>query len=137
VLELDPTDLRARYELALALLQLGAVKDSETLLSQVVERDPEHAFGDALLRLADVRLRLGAPQPAADTLERFLTRYGRKREALVHLARSLRLLGRHEEARAALAEGARPLAKEELRDPHNRYWRAKAKVASWLAGRPA
>lgn len=133
-LELDPTDLRCRFELGQALLQLGSLRDAKTLLEQVVAADPEHGFGDAQLRLADLQLRLRDPERAAMGLERFLARFGKKREALVLLAHACKELGRKEGAAAALREAARPLALEEKRDPQARYWRAKARVARWLWG---
>lgn len=133
-IELDGKDLRARFLLAQALTQLGALKDAAQILDQVVTQDSEHGFGDAMLLLAELNLKLGATETAAAALERFVARYGKRRQALFLLFLAQRELGKKKEALAALQDAARPLAKEERRDPSNRYWKARATVARWTAG---
>ena len=132
-MQMDPTDLRARFSLAQAAQQLGAHADAEALLAGLVEQDPEHGFGDAMLHLARIRLRLGAAEPAAQGLERFLARFGKKREALFLLAKARLDLGDRARATAVFRDATRPLAPEERRDPNNAYWRARSRVLSWTS----
>lgn len=133
-IELDPADPRARFELAEAARRLGAVADAEALLTDLVAKDPEYGFGDALLRLCDLQLRLGSTAKAALGLERYVSRYGKKREALFLLARARLDSGDRPGTREVLRDAVRPLAPEERRDPSHAYWRGRARVLGWTLG---
>jgi tetratricopeptide (TPR) repeat protein len=63
----DPSNLAAKYHLALALLQSQQNDEAQSLLQQVVQQDPKYA--DAYYQLGKLQLEAGDAKQAISNLE--------------------------------------------------------------------
>jgi tetratricopeptide (TPR) repeat protein len=131
-LELEPTLVSARYQLAQLLLQIGRLPEARAHLQMVVEQDPGHAFGDALLQLGRCQHLLHDDRGAAELLQRHAREHGGSRKSHYWLAQSLAAIGDEAGARAALQVAAAP--PERRLTPEEGWFRAWARVKLWRHG---
>ena len=80
-IEGDPNTIEWPYRLGTALLAVGRPGDAVTQLENVVEREEEHAYGGAMLRLAEARTAAGQLDGALEALDRFDRNHARRRRA--------------------------------------------------------
>lgn len=120
------------YRLGKALLDLRRYDEAIVAFERAVEIDPEHAYGAAQLRLAEVRATEGEDERALEALVVFERNHGPSPESCYRRGRSLARLGRKDEARAAYQEVA-ALASRATKYQRNEAlgWAAKAKMASF------
>lgn len=133
-LELEPTQLGARYQLGLAALQLGDLRAAEGLLAAVVASDPGHAFGDARLQLGRARQLQQKFEAARLDLEQHEREHGGNCRSHYWLGQVRRALGDADGARAAFHVAAHPTAKQK-RTAEEDLFRARARVALWFLPR--
>jgi len=133
-LELEPENPGLRYQLGMALLAAGRMREAAGCLQQVVAADPGHAFGEALLQLGRVHLLLGDDQGALALLRRHALEHGGSRRSHFWLASACRAAADPDGARAALQYAASPPAKNQRLTPEEGLYRARARVALWRAG---
>ena len=100
----EPDVAEWSYRFGRALLGSGLPDEARVALERTVEIDEEHAYGDALLRLAEAQHEGGHPEGALETLERFERNHGPRPESAYRRGRALKVLGRKSEARAAFEE---------------------------------
>lgn len=131
-IELDRDAIAAHYQIGVAFFELGALQQAAQALTHVVSRDPTHAFGDALLRLARTRQLGGDRTGARDLFVQHQKEHGGNRRShhwlgLAHLA-----VGDRDAARAALQVAASTASKP--RTAEENWHRAKARVLLWRLG---
>ena len=121
-------------DLAIAQLQLRLRQPQVAcaVLAQVVEQDPTHAFGEAMLLLGRTTFSLGDRAGGLAWLQRHQREHGGNRRSHSWLAEALLAHGDVAGARAALTTAAAP-SKQRLTAEEN-WYRAKAKVALWRLG---
>lgn len=100
----EPETAEWHYRLGLALLALRRYEDACASLSRCVALEEEHAYGAALLRLAEAETLCGRAAEALEILGRFERNHGPRPESAFRRAQALKKLGRNAEARAAFAE---------------------------------
>lgn len=126
--ELDPEHLPARWQLGLALKQLGQLQLAAAELGAVVARDPVHAFGQARLAYGAVLHAMGRDAEAVAELRAREAAHGPLPEASFVLARALLARGDREGARTALAAAAACGIGAKL-DAQQSWYRARARAA--------
>jgi tetratricopeptide (TPR) repeat protein len=129
-LALDPELIAARYQLGLALLDRGALREAAGALHHVVDRDPTHAFGGALLWLARCHQLGGNPHEAMALFGRHEREHGGNRRSHYWLAQSRAACADRAGAHAAFAIAAAPRGKQRL-SAEEGWYRALARVALW------
>jgi hypothetical protein len=100
----DADRLEWSYKLGCARLALGRASDAIAPLAFVVARDEEHAFGAAVLRLAQAALATGELDLAARELARFERNHGPTPESAWWRSRLAKARGDRAAARAACEE---------------------------------
>ena len=100
----DPERLEWHYKLGCARLQVGKARDALAPLEHVVAREEEHAFGAALLRLAEAKTLLGDAAGALRELARFERNHGPLPESAWLRSRAHRRSGDSRAAKAACKE---------------------------------
>jgi tetratricopeptide (TPR) repeat protein len=133
--ELQPEHLPTRDELGRALLRRGAAGPAATLLRTVHDADPRHGWGGTAAALGEALLRTGDAAGAAAVLERLVATYPGHRRGLWFLARAQRALGQPAAEREALRRAAAPPEAGTRLSAEDRWWRARARFASWLGRR--
>lgn len=123
----EPQSAEWRYRLGLALLGAKRPAEAARAFEETLERNPEHAYGAALLRLAEARRASGEPAAALAALERYERAHGPVPESAHGRGLALRALGERERARASFREVSQLAA----RAP--RYQRAAARRWIWRA----
>lgn len=126
----EPDVAEWSYRLGQARLGAGDAAAAIDALDAAVRIDEEHAYGQALLRLAEAQAQAGRAEDALASLERFERNHGPSPESAYRRGRTLAGLGRKDEARAAFAEVGelfRRAARYQKRD--GAAWRLRA----WLA----
>ncbi|HEX4665283.1 MAG TPA: tetratricopeptide repeat protein [Chthoniobacterales bacterium] len=88
----------AKYRLAKAYLQEDKIPQASIALDEAVAKNPTYA--EAIVARADLNLRTGQAQPAADALERVLKKNPGFKPAQLLLADAYRALGRLDDAAA-------------------------------------
>lgn len=126
--ELDPGHLPARWQLGLALRQLGQLPLAAAELGAVVARDPAHAFGQARLALGAVLQAMGRDAEAAAELRAREAVHGPLPEGSYVLGRALLATGDHEGARRAFSAAVTCGAGARL-DAQQAWYRARARAA--------
>jgi tetratricopeptide (TPR) repeat protein len=127
--QLAPEHVSARYQLALALLEVGQVEEAISQLGIVLERDERHAYGQPFIQLASALVRAGRHARALDALQRHAALHGETREAACLAARIHTFLGERDAARAALERAASPPAQGQRMTLEEEYARGKARAA--------
>lgn len=100
----EPESAEWWYRLGCARIGSRDPAGAVTALERAVEIDEDHAYGGALLRLAEAHTLAGEGRPALEALERFARTHGPNPESAYRRGRALRALGQSSEARAAFAE---------------------------------
>jgi hypothetical protein len=100
----EPDFAEWHYRLGVSKLAVNDLEGARTALERVLQLNEDHAYGDALLRLAETSARQGEGESALASLARFEEHRGPNPESAYRRGRALGLLGRKDEARAALAE---------------------------------
>lgn len=126
--ELDPEHLPARWQLGLALKQLGQLQLAAAELGAVVARDPAHAFGQARLALGTVLHAMGRDAEAVAELRAREAAHGTLPEASFVLGRALLATGDRDGARAAYQAAVAANAGVKL-DAQQSWYRARARAA--------
>lgn len=132
--ELDPEHLPARWQLGLALKQLGQLQLAAAELGAVVARDPVHAFGQARLAYGAVLHAMGRDAEAAAELRAREAAHGPSPEASFVLGRALLATGDREGARSAFSAAVACGAGAKL-DAQQAWYRARARAALRRLGR--
>ncbi|MGA0058955.1 MAG: tetratricopeptide repeat protein [Planctomycetota bacterium] len=135
-LQLEPTHVAARFHLGRALLQVGALDKARLALADVVRIDPAHAFGRALLELAEACERTGDDATAERILADHERSHGPHRRADLARGRLALQRGDREAARVFLDRAAAPPGAGTRRlTPDEAFDRARARVLRWrIAG---
>lgn len=134
-LALEPTHVAARFHLGRALLQLGAVGEAKLALADVVRTDPGHAFGRAMLELAEACERTGDDETADRILADHERAHGPHRRAALARGRIALRRGDRAAARAHLDQAAaRPPAGTRRLTPDESFDRARARVLRLRCG---
>jgi tetratricopeptide (TPR) repeat protein len=102
-LQLDQAHLPARFSLGTVLLAIGRHGEAAAQLSVVAAREPEHAYHQVQLRLAEALIRAGRPELATSPLSQFERETGGSPESFYWKGRCLLALGNRAEARTAFA----------------------------------
>ena len=123
----EPEIAEWHYRKGQAELARGRPEDALQPLGRAVEIDEEHAYGAAMLRLAEARERTGDDEAALGALERFERNHGPSPESAYRRGKLLASLGRKDEARAAHAEI------DALVRHAPRYQKAQAQKWQWKA----
>jgi len=119
------------YRLGATRLALGRPAEALPELERAVEIDEEHAYGAALMRLAEARAATGAQAEALADFERLERNHGPSPESAFRRGAALKALGRKDEARSAFAEVAelaRHAARYQRREAG--LWVVRARIAS-------
>ena len=132
--ELDPEHLPARWQLGLALRQVGQLPLAAAELGGVVARDPAHGFGQARLALGSVLHAMGRDADAVVELRAHELAHGGSPESSFVLGRALLATGDRDEARSAFAAATHWGAGKRL-DPQQAWYRARARAALRRLGR--
>lgn len=127
--ELDPEHAASRYQLGLALTKIGNLQAAADQLGWVVQHDPGHAFGAAMLELGVVLERGEAATQAVHVLERHEAEFGSNRRNLFHRARAHQTNGDREKALADLRAAAQPPEQGRKLTLDDELMRAKARMA--------
>jgi hypothetical protein len=129
----DPERLEWSYKLGCARLQSGRPRDAIGPLALVVAREEEHAFGAAVLRLAQAALASGDLELARRELERFERNHGPTPESAWWRGRLAKARGDRGAARAACDEVLRLQSRATgFQRKAGRAWAAKAWFARFL-----
>jgi len=121
----EPESAEWWYRLGCARIGAKDPAGAVAALARAVEIDEDHAYGAALLRLAEAHTLAREGAPALDALERFARTHGPNPESAYRRGRALRVLGQSAEARAAFAQV--PVLAEQVA----RYQRRAA--SGWVA----
>lgn len=100
----EPGVAEWHYRLGTAQLLLRRPAEAAAALERAVALDEEHAYGAALMRLAEARSASGAHDGALADLARLEKNHGPSPESAYRRGLALKQLGRREEARSALRE---------------------------------
>lgn len=100
----EPDSVEWRYRLGQALLGAGRAAEAREALEGVVAMDEEHAYGEAMMRLAEARAAAGDHDAALAALDRFDRNHGPNPESAYRRGLSLRARGERAAARAAFAQ---------------------------------
>lgn len=121
----EPEVAEWQYKKGVAELALRRPERARASFQAALAIDPEHAFGDARMRLAEAALACGDAQASLAALETLERNHGPSPESAFRRARAARALGRPELAREALAE------LEELASAAPRWQRGTAERWRW------
>lgn len=99
----EPLSAEWRYRLGSALLATGDATGARAELERAAAIDPEHAYGAALMKLAQALLAAKEPAEALTWLERLESNHGESPESAYRKGQALKALGRKPEARASFA----------------------------------
>ncbi len=132
--ELDPEHLPARWQLGLALKQVGQLPLAASELGAVVARDPAHAFGQARLALGAVLHAMGRDAEAVAELRAREAAHGPLPEASFVLGRALQATGDRDGAREAYTSAMASGGSVQL-DAQQAWYRARARAALRRLGR--
>lgn len=127
----EPDVAEWRYRLGSARLALGRGEEAIPELERAVAIDEEHAYGGALMRLAQARSARGDHEGALADLARLERNHGPSPESAYRRGLALKALGRRREARHAFAEVfslARHAARYQRREAG--LWVVRARLAS-------
>lgn len=100
----EPDSAEWHYRLGAARLGSGVLEGAIDSLARAAAIDEEHAYGAVLLRSAEALTRVGRPQEALETLERFERNHGPNPESAYRRGLALKGLERSAEARQAFDE---------------------------------
>jgi tetratricopeptide (TPR) repeat protein len=100
----EPEFTEWHYRLGISKLAVNDLAGARAALERVLALNEDHAYGEALLRLAEVTTRQGEGELALATIARFEEHRGPNPESAYRRGLALCLLGRKDEARAALQE---------------------------------
>lgn len=100
----EPESAEWAYRLGSAYLAARRPRQAIEALERALAMDEEHAYGAALMRLAEARAADGDLQGSLVTLERFERNHGPSPESAYRRGVALRASGRRDEARAAFGE---------------------------------
>ncbi|GAB4143447.1 MAG: hypothetical protein Fur0037_11060 [Planctomycetota bacterium] len=131
-LEIDPEIDSALFLLGKTAFQAKDFSSAGRILGEVVAKDPNHAFGEALLLLGRCRYVLGDVECAAELLQRHDREQGGNSKSKFWLAQALFAAGRAAAAEEALRAAATPL-QGRRETPEERFYRARARVRLWRA----
>ena len=123
----EPEVAEWHFRLGQARLARGDAAGARAALAAAVELEEGHAYGQALLRLAEAELAAQDAPASLATLERYERNHGPSPESAYRRGRALQRLGRKDEARAALGEVgelARTAARYQRREGASWLWRA-------------
>jgi len=135
-IELEPQIVAAHYQLGVCLVAMGHADRAIAPLRHVVEREPGHAFGGAMLLLGRCLMRTHDLRAAADVLARHAREHGGNRKSHFWLGQCLLAVGDRDGARAAFAVAAqKPPARPRL-TADEAFHRARARVRLWRLGAP-
>ncbi len=126
----EPEFAEWHYRLGISRLATGDPTGARSALERTLALNEDHAYGEAMLRLAEAQTEEGAGEAALATLDRFEQVRGPTPESAYRRGRALRRLGRSGDARAAFAEVgtlARRLAPYQRREGWR--WVARAALA--------
>lgn len=132
--ELDAGAIAPRYEIGELLHDQRAYAQALPWLLDVVQRDPGHAFGEALLRLARVTFLCGDHRAALALLQQHERAHGGNRRSQYWLAQALDAVGDRTAARAVLTQAAAPPPPRQRLTAEENWYRAWARVALWRHG---
>lgn len=132
--ELEPDGIAARFLLGIVLRESGQPQAAAEQLAGVVEREPDHAFGEARVQLGLSLLQAGREADALLVLKKHAEDFGGSRKTRYWMARAHKALGQPEEARQALREAAEPPGEGERFTPEDQLYRARARVKLWFSG---
>lgn len=130
----EPETAEWGYRLGQARLALGDARGAVEELERVVEADEEHAYGQAMMRLAEAWEATGESRTALETLERFERNHGPSPESAFRRGRAHAAVGDKDAARAAYAEvGELARTAARFQRQEGRAWAARALWAGlWL-----
>jgi len=129
----DADRLEWHYKLGCARLLVGRAAEAVAPLEHVVAREEEHAFGAALLRLAEARLRLNEPALALVALQRFERNHGPMPESAWWRSRIAKAQGDAAAAKRACEEVLHLQARAtQFQKKSGRPWALKAWFARWF-----
>ncbi len=100
----EPEFAEWHYRLGVSQLATSDLAGARMALERTIELKEDHAYGEALLRLAEVQTRQGEGESALGSLARYERAHGPNPESAYRRGRALRTLGKKEEARAAFRE---------------------------------
>jgi len=100
----EPEVAEWHYRRGLALAGLGQRKEAIEALQRTLDLDERHAYGGALMRLAEFQSKEGKHDRALESLERFERNHGPLPESAYRRGVALKALGHREKSRAALDE---------------------------------
>ena len=100
----EPDSAEWQYRLGQALLMLRRPDDARRALERCVSIDEEHAYGAAMLRLAEALVAESEGERALEVLARAERNHGPSPESAYRKGQALRALGRKDEARKSFSE---------------------------------
>jgi len=129
----EPEVAEWRWRRGLARMRARRWEEAAADLASVVGQDEEYAYGQAMMRLAEVRSLLGRDEEALGALDVVARNHGPSPEEAYRRGVALKALGRRDEARASF-ERVHALARESARFRRREAagWRLRALVAGWL-----
>ena len=130
--DLEPGHIGTLYAIAQLQLRLRQPQAARAVLTQVVEQDPGHAFGEAMLLLGRTTWELGEHAQGLAWLQRHQREHGGNRKSHCWLAEALLAAGDTAGARAAWQTAAAPSKQRHTAEEN--WYRAKAKVTLWRKG---
>lgn len=129
----EPRSAEWAFNLGRAELGAGRPAAAVAALERAVELDEEHAYGAALMRLAEARLASGDAAGSLAALDRLERNHGESPEGAFRRGRALQALGRGADARRAfgrVAELAREAVGYQRREAAG--WALRAAAARYL-----
>ncbi len=99
----EPESAEWQYKHGRALLGTRSPADAIPALERAVELEEEHAYGAAMMRLAEARLATGDPQGSLDALDRVERNHGESPESTYRRGLALRAMGEKEQAKRTFA----------------------------------
>ena len=132
--QMEPDGVAARFLLGSLLREAGQTQAAVEHLQAVVNKEPDHAFGEARVQLGIAQLQAGKDAEGLSVLEQHRAEFGGSRKTLYLIARARRTLGQSKEAREALLEAVSPGRDDERLTPEEELYRARARVGLWRTG---
>ena len=99
----EPDSAELNYRLGKAYLGAKDYDAAIEVLNRAVLLDEEHAYGAAMMRLAEAHLEAGSPEQSLQDLHRFERNHGPSPESAYRRGLALKALGQTSEASQALA----------------------------------
>ncbi len=127
-IKLEPNSIPAHFAFAEVARKAGNLEVAFQEYAGVVQREPDHAYGRALLGLADTLKDLGQNEEALKAYAQHEKTHGEHRAAFVARAGILQQLGQREAATELLQRAAAAPSSGKL-PPEEAYWRAKAQMS--------